>query len=93
MKNGKIANMPNPMNIIPIRSFLEGEMLSTLLAQKKKRIIPTIPLCKKLNVAASVCGMIMRVNIKVVPPRHAEKLAKKMPFRNTRNVGERDNKL
>ena len=43
MKNGKIANMPSPMNIIPIRSFLEGEMLSTLLAQKKKRIIPTIP--------------------------------------------------
>ena len=43
MKNGKIAKMPSPMNIIPIRSFLEGEMLSTLLAQKKKRIIPTIP--------------------------------------------------
>ena len=35
----------------------------------------------------------MRVNTKVVPPRHAEKLANKMPFSNTRNVGDRDNKL
>ena len=83
--------MPSPMNIIPIRSFLESEMLNTLLAQKKKRIIPTIPQRKKLNVVASVCGMIMRVNTKVVPPRLAEKLAKKMPFSNTRNVGDRDN--
>ena len=81
--------MPSHMNIIPIWSFLVGELLNRLPAQKKKRIIPTIPQRKKLNVAASFCGMTMRVNTKVVPPTHAEKLAKKMPFSNTRNVGER----
>ena len=79
MKKGNMANMPRPIIAIPIISCLRNLVLRTCLMEKANRIRAIRLYLRKLSVAGSVWGTTILVKTNVVPPRQAEKLAKKIP--------------